>query len=125
MHLRRFVACTFEVIKLRLFQAFCTSFYCAYLWYKFSSRIISKVRVAYNNVFRFLFGCRKRCSASQMLVANNVRSFEGRIRKHVKDFTLRVDSSKTSLITTLRNNSFVHGGPLRLRWVRSVYLVYN
>ena len=30
--LRKFVACSFEV-KLRLFQAFCTSFYCAHLCY--------------------------------------------------------------------------------------------
>ena len=28
--LRKFAACSFEV-KLRLFQAFCTSFYCAHL----------------------------------------------------------------------------------------------
>ena len=33
--LREFAACSFEV-KLRLFQAFCTSFYCAHLWYKFN-----------------------------------------------------------------------------------------
>ena len=31
--LRKFAACSFAV-KLRLFQAFCTSFYCAHLWYK-------------------------------------------------------------------------------------------
>ena len=29
--LRKFAACSFEV-KLRLFQAFCTSFYCAHLY---------------------------------------------------------------------------------------------
>ena len=49
--LRKFAACSFEV-KLRLFQAFCTSFYCAHLWYKFTKHVMTKVRVAYNNVFR-------------------------------------------------------------------------
>ena len=49
--LRKFAACSFAV-KLRLFQAFCTSFYCAHLWYKFTKHVMSKVRVAYNNVFR-------------------------------------------------------------------------
>ena len=43
-------------LKLRLFQAFCTSFYCAHLWNKFIKQVMSKVRVAYNNVFRLLFG---------------------------------------------------------------------
>ena len=52
--LRKFAACSFEV-KLRLFQAFCTSFYCAHLWYKFTKHVMSKVRVAYNNVFRLLY----------------------------------------------------------------------
>ena len=37
--LRKFAACSFEV-KLRLFQAFCTSFYCAHLWYKFTKHML-------------------------------------------------------------------------------------
>ena len=52
--LRKCAACSFDV-KLRLFQDVCTSFYCAHLWYKFTKRVISKVRVAYTNVFRHLF----------------------------------------------------------------------
>ena len=75
--LRKFAACSFEV-KLRLFQAFCTSFYCAHLWYKFTKHVMSKVRVAYNNVFRLLFGYRRRCSASEMFVYNNIYNFDGR-----------------------------------------------
>ena len=50
--LRKFAACSYEV-KLRLFQAFGTSFYCAHLWYKFTKHVMSKVRVAYNNVSGF------------------------------------------------------------------------
>ena len=67
----KFAACSFEV-KLRLFQAFCTSFYCAHLWYKFTKQLMSKVRVSYNNVFRLLFGCRSSCSASEMFVTNDI-----------------------------------------------------
>ena len=65
------------------------------------------------------FDIKTRCNARQMLVANNVRSFEGRIRKNTNVFTLRVDSSNN------RDNSFIHCGPLRQKWFRSVYLVYN
>ena len=80
--LRKFAACSFDV-KLRLFQDCCTSFYCAHLWYTFTKRVISKVRVAYTpctNVFRHLFGYRRRCSASEMFVNNNIYNFEGRLR---------------------------------------------
>ncbi len=79
---RKFAACSFEV-KLRLFQAFCTS--CAHLWFKFTKQVMSKVRVAYNNVFRLLFGYRRSCSASEMFVTNYVYNFEGRRRKHIKN----------------------------------------
>ena len=41
------------------------------------------------------------------------------------EFTMRVDSSNDIFIATLRDNRFVHAGPLRLKWVRSAYTVYN
>ena len=111
--LRKFAACSFEV--KRLFQAFCTSFYCAHLWYKFTKQVImSKVRGAYNNVFRLLFGYRRSCSASEMFVTNHMYNFEGRMRKHINE------SSSNILIATLRENSFIHAGPLRQKWMRSV-----
>ena len=118
--LRKFAACSFES-KLRLFQAFCTSFYCAHLWYKFTKQVISKVRVAYNNVFRLLFGYRRSCSANEMFVTNDIYNFEGRMRKHINDFTVRVGSSSNVLIATLRENSFIHAGPLKQKWMRSLY----
>ena len=122
--LRKFAACSFEV-KLRLFQAFCTSFYCAHLWYKFTKHVMSKVRVAYNNVFRLLFGYRRSYSASEMFVYNNIYNFEGRLRKNINDFTMRIGSSSNVLIATLRENSFILAGPLRQKWITSVYTIYN
>ena len=99
--LRKFADCTVEV-KLRLFQTFCTSSYCAHPWFKFPNHVMSKVRVAYNNVFRLLFGYRRNCSASEMFVNNNIYKFEGRMRKHINDFTMRIGSSSNVLIATLR-----------------------
>ena len=118
--LRKFAACSFEV-KLRLFQAFCTSFYCAHLWYKH----VPKVRVACNNVFRLLFGYRRSCSASEMFVYNNIYNFEGRLRKNIYDFTMRIGSSSNVLIATPRENSFILAGPIRQKWITSVYTIYN
>ena len=120
--LRTFAACSFEV-KLRLFQAFCTSFYCAHLWYKFTKHVMSKVRVAYNNVFRLLFGYRS-CSASEMFVNNNIYNFEGRMPKHINYFTMRIGSSSNILIATLRENNFILDGPLMQKWARSVEAYY-
>ena len=44
-------------------------------------------------------------------------NFEGRMRKHINDFTMRVGSSSNILITSLRENSFIHAGPLRQKWI--------
>ena len=60
-----------------------------------------------------------------MFVTNNIYNFEGRMRKHINDFTMRVGSSDNISIAMLRENSFIHAGPLRQKWVRSVYNVYN
>ena len=60
-----------------------------------------------------------------MCVTNNTYNFEGRMRKHINDFTMRDGSSSNNLITTLRENSFIHAGTLRQKWIRSVYTVYN
>ena len=44
----------------------------------------------------------------------------------LNDFTMWVYSSSNNiLIATLRDNSFVHAAPLRQKWVRNVYTVYN
>ena len=51
--------------------------------------------------------------------------FEGRTREHIHDFTMRVGSNSNILIASLRENSFIHAGPLRQKWTRSVYTVYN
>ena len=79
--------------------------------------------MTYNNVFRLLFGYRRSCSASEMFVNNNIYNFEGRLRKNINDFTMRIGSSSNLLIATLRENSFILAGPLRQKWIRSVYTI--
>ena len=46
------------------------------------------------------------------------------MRKHINDFTMWVGSSSNILIASLRENSFVHAGPLRQKWMRSVYILF-
>ena len=65
-------------------------------------------------------------SVSEMCVTNNIFTFDGLMRNNIKDFTmLRVDSSYNILISTTRDNGFVHAGHLRQKWIKSVHTVYN
>ena len=60
-----------------------------------------------------------------MFVYNNIYNFEGRLRKNINDFTMRIGSSSNVLIATLRENSFILAGPLSQKWITSVYTIYN
>ena len=59
-----------------------------------------------------------------MFVYNNIYNFEGRLRKNINDFTMRIGSSSNVLIATLRENSFILAGPLRQKWITKVLRVF-
>ena len=54
-------------------------YYCQ-LWCKYTVANYNKLKVAYNNAFRILFGLSRRCSASEMFVSRSVVTFEALIR---------------------------------------------
>ena len=52
---RMFHYCTVDV-KLLLIKSYCTSFYCGYLWSDYKASTFSKLRVAFNIVYRRVLG---------------------------------------------------------------------
>ena len=56
---------------------------------------ISKLRVAYNNVYRKVFGLKRRSSASEMFVLNNISNYEALPRKSLFTYTLSYTLSYT------------------------------
>ena len=58
------------------------------------------------------------CALTSCCVTNNIYNFEGRMQKDITDFTMRVGSSSNMLIATLRENIFIHAGPLRQKWLK-------
>ena len=69
---RMFNHCTVDV-KLLLIKSYCTSFYCGYLWSDYKSMTFSKLRVAFNNVYR-----RVDCQSGQVAVyaTHNIENFK-------------------------------------------------
>ena len=39
-----------------LIKSYCTSFYCGYLWSDYKAKTFSKLRVAFNNVYKRVLG---------------------------------------------------------------------
>ena len=60
---RMFHYCTVDV-KLLLIKSYYTSFYCGYLWSDYKASTFSKLRVAFNNVYRRVLGLPQWSSAS-------------------------------------------------------------
>ena len=79
---RLFSKCSKPVL-LELCKSFCTVFYCSYFWTNHKKYTFSKIRVAYNNVYRKILGVPKRGSVSTMFVSNGVLNFEALIRKSI------------------------------------------
>ena len=86
--LRMFAHCSLEV-KLKLVQSFCLNLYCSSLWCVYTKQSLSKIRVAYNNIFRKLLGYRKWDSASTMFVNHRIDEFDASVRKSCFKFRQR------------------------------------
>ena len=58
----------------------------------------SKLRVAYNTVYRKVFGLKRPSSASEMFVLNNIYNFEALMRKSIFVFTTRLTKFENAII---------------------------
>ena len=80
--IRRFASASLNT-KIMLFKAYCAPVYGCQLWCSMCQYSHRKLHVAYNDGFRQLLHESRWCSASQLFVANNVPSFDAKIRKLV------------------------------------------
>ena len=76
----RKVAYCMQKVKLHLLESYCLNFYCSVLWCDYSMSSISKLRVAYNNVFRNLLGYGRRDSTRSIFAINTIDTYEVHMR---------------------------------------------
>ena len=100
--LRIFHGCNTKVL-IELGRSYCGSFYCSYLWTQFNKSTISKIRVAYNDLYRKILHVSRRSSASEMFVKNNIPNFESLLRKESFSFTSRLKCSSNAIISTIES----------------------
>jgi len=70
----RFTSCSYEV-KLYLFHTYFSTIYCSSLRVPVRRNILDKLRTAYIDAFRMIFGYSRRSSASLMLMENRIYDF--------------------------------------------------
>ena len=110
-----------KTVLIELCRSFCTTFYCPYFWTQYKKATFSKLRVAYNNVYRKILGLCRRSSASEMFVTNNILNFEALIRKSIFAFTSRLSISNNAIICTIQK-SWVIRETVWKSWTDKLYL---
>ena len=125
--IRKFHMCT-EKVKIKLFTTYCSQFYCAHLWqFREFEKAYRKVKVAYNNVFRFFLRLPRDpqgrpCSASGMFVNRKVKSFQEIIRNVVFKFQCRLNSSQNDLIKSTLFVNISERSKLRKHWNKLLHI---
>ena len=64
---------------------------------------MSKIRVAYNDLYRKILHVSRGSSASEMFVKNNIPNFESLLRKETFSFTSRLKCSSNAIISTIES----------------------
>ena len=116
---RRFKHCTQDV-KVRLFQSYCSSFYCCALC-DFKVSTYKSVKVCHNNIFRFVCKCNRGDSISRQFVYFNVPNLDVLRRKLIYNLLKRVFGSENELVVTIRNSVFFIGSELLRFWTSVLY----
>ena len=93
-------------VKIALFRSYCTCFYCPFLWTHYKKSTHSKLRVAFNYVYRRIPKLPPRSSASTMYAIKNIVSSEVLIEKRIFGFTERLNNYENTIIKCI-NNSWV------------------
>ena len=98
-----FSHCSIDV-KIVLFDSYCTPLYCSYLWTEYKKTYFSKIRVAFNNAYRRIFGLSNRSSASAMYANYNICNLEAILRKNIYNFIQRLENCTHSIIQVLMHS---------------------
>jgi hypothetical protein len=118
--LSKFSRCSIPV-KQKLVESYCLNFYCSTLWCDYSKKSISKIRVAYNNVFRNVLGYNRYDSASSMFVSNTIDGFGARIRKSNFKFRERLLASNNNIVMNINANMWIISNYMWRKWTNTMY----
>ena len=118
--LRKFFMCSIEV-KATLFRSYCSSFYTAQLWSKYSQNVINKLFIAYHNTLKLFVGVNKREHTRPICVALNVKFCPSLIRNLVFKFMSRLTMSKNTLLKALCESNCFYKSIMWRHWRSLLY----
>ena len=92
------------------------------LWCSYKTTDYKRVIVAYNDVYRSLFGIKRGESISNIYVINGINSFNMLVRKYIFSFRDRLMKSENILIKTAVGSTFFNVSRMTCKWNQQLYL---
>lgn len=112
--LKRFKHCN-DQVKVKLFNSYCSNFYCSTLWYRYSKTEFRKLKSAYNRIFRNLFNVSKedmKCS----MVTLGVKTLPEILRNLIYGFSKRILLCDNEIIIAITQSTFYYLCPISKHW---------
>ena len=97
--------CSKDVI-LELLRAYCSNICLDQLLCQYKQSLYTKLKVAYNNVFRALLNIRRGNSISDFYVKTNIDCFEVVLRKSLHSLCKRIMCSSNKLVFTVISSAY-------------------
>ena len=95
--------------------------YCSHLWVQYNKCTYSKLRVAFNNVYRLILGFNRSDSASHMYVSNGLDNVDTVLRKNVYGFMQRVCNIKNDIVRSIVSCAMTMNNGMWSNWMHLLY----
>lgn len=118
--LKRFRHCN-EQTKAKLFNSYCSNFYCSTLWYRFSTSEFKKVKSAYNRTFRNLFNVSKD-DMYMCMVRLGIKTFPEILRHLIHGFNTRILLCSNQIILAFSGSTLYYNSPISKHWKKQLQL---
>jgi len=113
--------CGLTLLSIQLFKACCTPIYGCSLWCSMFQYSLNKLRVAYNDIFRFLLNEPRWRSASRLFVLHSIPSFSAVIHKSICSLWCNLKNSDNVLVQTFLLSDICMLSPLFKSWRTSIF----
>ena len=119
--IRKFKVCSPEV-KIQLFKSYCNTFYCSYLWTCYKVATMTKLRVAFKRVFRYLLNI-KHGSITSFMIQHNCDPIDVTLRKLLNSFRNRLYESKNKIVSSLIESMHFSISLTNCMWLKNLFIL--
>ena len=109
-------------MKCMLFRSYMYNMYTICLWTNYTQSVYKKLMVSYNNSFHFLLKYPRSCSASEMFVHHNVKSFPECARTVSYSLLCRLCTSDNAFVNIYLNSIHWKKSKLLSIWSHTIYV---